>query len=59
MQREQFITKLIKRLSDEDWTKWLEEENQSLDSSEVASYDVFYDNLLKKIGNEMNKLKDE
>jgi hypothetical protein len=50
------IAKLIKRLGDEDWTKWLEEEKQSIDSikttqNEVAtvSREMWYDQLLKKI----------
>lgn len=54
-----FIAKLIKRLSDEDWSKWVAEEKQSMDSLKIASNDVFYDNLLKKIKNEIDKLKDE
>ena len=61
MQEEQraFIAKLIKRLGDEDWNRWTEEEMQSMDSLKIPSNDVFYDNLLKKIKHEINKLKDE
>jgi len=54
-----FITKLIKRLGDEDWGKWLEEEKRSMDSPKIPSDDAFYDNLLKKIKHEIDKLKDE
>ena len=54
-----FINKLIKRLGDEDWNKWLEEERQSMDSLKITSNDVFYENLLKKIEYEIDKLKDE
>jgi len=54
-----FINKLIKRLGDEDWNKWFEEEKQSMDSLKIGSNDAFYYNLLKKIENEINKLKDE
>jgi trans-2-enoyl-CoA reductase len=54
-----FITKLIKRLGNEDWDRWLKEEMQSMDSINSPSNDVFYDNLLKKIEHEIKKLKDE
>jgi hypothetical protein len=54
-----FISKLIKRLGDEDWDRWMKEEKQSMDSSNIPSNDVFYDNLLKKIKHEVDKLKDE
>jgi len=53
-----FINKLIKRLGDEDWNKWLEDEKQSMDSSKIHPDDIFYDNLLKKIQHEIDKLKD-
>jgi len=58
-EQREFITKLIKRLGDEDWGKWLEEEKQSMDSLKIPPDDVFYDNLLKKIKHEIDKLKDE
>jgi len=58
-ERRAFIAKLIKRLGDEDWNRWMEEEKQSMDSSKIPSDDVFYANLLKKIEHEMDKLKDE
>jgi enolase len=54
-----FIAKLIKRLGDEDWDRWMEEEKQSMDSLKIPSNDVFYDNLYKKIEHEIDKLKDE
>jgi len=54
-----FISKLIKRLNDEDWNKWLEEERQSVDSLKTPPNDVFYDNLFKKLKYEIDKLKDE
>jgi len=54
-----FVAKLIKRLGDEDWGRWLKEEKQYMDSSKIPSNDVFYDNLLKKIKHEIDKLKDE
>jgi len=55
----QFITTLIQRLGNEDWGKWLKEEKQSMDSSKIASNDVFYDNLLKKIEHEFDILKQQ
>jgi len=58
-QRLQFITKLVQRLSKEDWDKWLEEEKQSMDSLKIASADVFYDHLLKKMEHEIDILKQE
>lgn len=54
-----FIAKLIKRLSDEDWGRWLEGERQPMYSSKAPSDDVFYDNLIRKIEHEIDKLKDE
>jgi S-adenosylmethionine:diacylglycerol 3-amino-3-carboxypropyl transferase len=54
-----FISKLIKRLGDEDWIKWLEDERQSMDSLKIPPNDIFYDNLLKRIKHEIDKLKDE
>ena len=54
-----FIAKLIKRLGDEDWDKWQREELRSMDSHKISSNDVFYDNLLKKLKHEIDKLKDE
>ena len=54
-----FINKLIKRLGDEDWDKWLREERQSTDSSKTPSNDIFYENLSKKINHEIDKLKNE
>ena len=54
-----FIAKLIKRLGDEDWNKWMEEEKQSMDSLKIPSDDVFYHNLLKKIEHEIDKLKQQ
>jgi hypothetical protein len=61
MQEEQkrFIANLIKRLGNEDWDKWLREENKSMDSLKTPSDDEFHNNLLKKIEHEMDKLKDE
>ena len=61
MEKEQrtFITKLIKRLGDEDWSKWLEEERKTADSLKISSNDVFHDNLLKKIKYEIIELKNE
>ena len=56
-QKSSFIDKLIKRLGDEDWNRWMEEEKQIMDSSKIPSDDVFYHNLLKKIEHEMDKLK--
>ena len=53
-----FIRKLIKRLSDEDWIKSLEDEMQSMDSLKTPPNDIFYDNLRKKIEYEIDKLKD-
>jgi len=53
-----FISKLIKRLGDEDWIKSLEAEMQSMDSLKAPSNDIFYDNLRKKIEHEIDKLKD-
>jgi len=53
-----FINRLIKRLGDEDWNKWMEDEMQSMDSLKIPPNDVFYDNLLKKIKYEIDKLKD-
>jgi trans-2-enoyl-CoA reductase len=53
-----FIRKLIKRLGDEDWNKWLEDEMQSMDSLKAPPNDIFYDNLRKKIEHEIDKLKD-
>lgn len=58
-ERKSFIAKLIKRLGDEDWTRWMAEEKQSMDSSKITSNDVFYDSLLKKIEHEIDKLKKE
>jgi len=58
-QRELLITKLIKRLGEEDWNRWMEEEIQSMDSLKIPSDDMFYRNLLKKIEHEIDKLKDE
>jgi hypothetical protein len=49
------ISKLLQRLGDEDWTEWLKEEKQSIDSSiasdeiAIANREVSYDNLCKKI----------
>jgi hypothetical protein len=54
-----FISKLIKRLGDEDWNKWVEDERQSMDSLKIPSNDIFYDNLLKKLKYEIDKLKNE
>jgi enolase len=54
-----FIAKLIKRLGEEDWNKWMEEEKQFMDSSKIPSDDVFYDNLKKKIEHEIDKLKQQ
>ena len=54
-----FITKLIERIGNEDWDKWLEEEVQSMDSLNIAPNDLFYDNLLKKLKHEIDKLKNE
>jgi hypothetical protein len=58
-EQESFIRKLIKRLSDEDWIKSLEDEMQTMDLLKVPSNDIFYGNLLKKIKHEIDKLKDE
>ena len=58
-EQKSFIAKLIQRLGNEDWGRWLEEEKQSMDSSKIPSDDVFYDNLYKKIKHEIDKLKDE
>ena len=54
-----FISKLIKRPGDEDWIKSLEDEMQSMDLLKAFSNDIFYDNLRKKIGHEIDKLKNE
>jgi len=54
-----FISKLIKRLVDEDWNKWVEDERQSVNSLKIPPNDMFYDNLFKKIKYEIDKLKDE
>ena len=54
-----FIAKLIKRLGDEDWDGWMEEEKRYMDSLKNPSDDVFYHNLLKKIEHEMDKLKQQ
>jgi len=54
-----FINKLLQRLGNEDWGKWLKEEKQSMDSSKIASDDVFYNILLKKIEHEMDILKQQ
>jgi len=53
-----FIAKLIKRLGNEDWNRWWEEEMQSMNSLKIQSNDVFYKNLLEKIKHEIDKLKD-
>jgi len=58
-EQKSFINKLIKRLGDEDWNKWVEEEIQSMGSLKISQNDVFYDNLYKKIKYEIDKLKDE
>jgi len=57
-EQREFIRKLIKRLGDEDWNKWLEDEIQSMDSLKASPNDIFYDNLRKKIEHEIDKLKD-
>jgi hypothetical protein len=51
-----FITKLLQRLDNEDWSKWLGEEKQSIDSvktapdeAATASREVWYEQLRKKI----------
>ena len=54
-----FIAKLMQRLGNEDWDKWMKEEKQSMDSLKIPSNDVFYDNLYKKIKYEIDKLKNE
>ena len=54
-----FIVRLIERLGKEDWNKWLLEEKESIDSLKIPSNDSFYDNLLKKMKHEIDKLKDE
>jgi len=56
-EQKSFIRKLIKRLGDEDWIKELEDEWKSMDSLKIPSDDIFYDNLLKKIEREIDKLK--
>ena len=58
-ERKAFIAKLIKRLNEEDWNKWMEEEKQSMDSLKIPPDDVFYHNLLKKIEHEIDKLKQQ
>jgi len=55
---EKFIAKLIERLNNEDWGKWLEEEKQSMEALKLVPSDVFYDNFLKKIKHEIDKLKE-
>ncbi len=54
-----FISKLIKRLGDEDWDKWVEEETKSMHLLKTPQNDVFYKNLRKKIEYEIDKLKNE
>ncbi|MDR1468241.1 MAG: hypothetical protein LBT00_02985 [Spirochaetaceae bacterium] len=64
-ERQAFIAKLLQRLGDEDWHKWLDEEKQAIDSikispnddTAVASRERFYDELLKKIGREIEFLR--
>jgi len=58
-QRALFITKLIKSLGDETWIRGLIEKIQSMAACNIASDDVFYDNLYKEIKHEIDKLKDE
>jgi len=58
-ERKAFIAKLIKRLGDEDWDGWMEEEKRSMDSLKIPPDDVFYHNLLKKIEHEIDKLKQQ
>jgi hypothetical protein len=53
-----FIAKLLKRLGDEDWDKWMKQEMRAVDSSQ-ARHEQFYANLLKKIEHEIDIMKRE
>jgi hypothetical protein len=65
-ERTAFIAKLLQRLGNEDWTKWQEQEKQAVDSCKIpldeaaiAGRELFYDNLLKKIKDEIDALRRE
>ena len=56
-QRALFIAKLIKSLGDEAWIRGLIEKIQSITAYNIASDDVFYDNLYNEIKHEIDKLR--
>jgi hypothetical protein len=58
-ERVAFIAKLLQRLGNEDWTKWLEDEKKAIDSYKLApnetatvNREVFYEQLCKEISHE-------
>jgi hypothetical protein len=66
-ERQAFIAKLLQRLGNEDWYKWLNEEKQVIDSikippddtTAVACREQFYNHLLKKIEDEIEFLRQQ